>query len=946
VLVNDEIVGIIRAIQADPDRMAQIQAARAALTNEDAPAVAARALGGTVYATRIGAVLEALAQRHPASIELDHTWFFPPLKPGQFPKDPFKGLRPYLEADRAIYFGRDVAIRDLLKMLGTRRPQLLLLHGPAGAGKSSLLAAGLSPYLKARYDVRVEPRREAGFAASIATARLDGLGATKPLILVIDQAENAFLTAGKADYEKGRAELRALLDARREADLAFKTGAPDTPRMNLQTVVVSYRKEWHAEISRVSETTQGVEQYELAPMTRAELVTALTEIGKTLRGAPDSADVDDALFTAIAPRVASEREALAPILQILMTRLWTSATEEADKRSIEEGRKVPPRLHAGMFDAEHEKLGLADFLGRQLAPSDGRPSTSDYESGLALSILRFHTSRTASVRKTRVELLSQYGERDGAVVRLVDELGSQGLLALATDKSARLVHDALSPVVCREYEKSLLIGQRAERRLQGRMQERSLNEDVVFVSEERRTIRPGLAGMRTLEPAEQLALYRSSLTHPDDDVAFWYEQAARTFDPLVLRRELTPERLANVSVIRSIVSNPALLREMRAIIFAKLLAVTDEAAREQLGVLVAQHMLPFEPDELRILGDLARDLREGAVDLLAWTALSSGELPKLPKRLGPKVRERAGQLLHERARSERVQLAATRYSAGTTLIVLALAFLVFVPSWLAVTGAAKMNFPTVGNLMPPFAWSLAVGLLMGPWAFRRQVVGMATRPFFAGWRAFPLRFYALAVPLQALLLGFSKGGAEMVGQGHAREYTDPGHILEDFILCMGLAALLSALTWLATPILARVVRETPRGSGTQGWRYLRTVLLGLGVPVIVSVGIVTALSSMSDLCRIRIDTPVLIAMWIACVTGMSTMFSAIALGMSRAADLIHPRRALLLRRSDEGPVSPPRWSWFVIFGAFVVGLVLTLNFQNRIGFHEIGSVIHRCPLQP
>jgi len=60
---------------------------------------------------------------------------------------PFPGLAPF-EADRErVFFGRDLAIRQAVERLREAKTPFLLILGASGAGKSSLLRAGLMPTL-------------------------------------------------------------------------------------------------------------------------------------------------------------------------------------------------------------------------------------------------------------------------------------------------------------------------------------------------------------------------------------------------------------------------------------------------------------------------------------------------------------------------------------------------------------------------------------------------------------------------------------------------------------------------------------------------------------------------------------------------------------------------------------------------------------------------------
>jgi DNA-binding SARP family transcriptional activator/ABC-type glycerol-3-phosphate transport system substrate-binding protein len=65
-------------------------------------------------------------------------------------RNPYKGLRAFLEADAADFFGRETLVRRLAERLaepGTRS-RFLCVVGPSGSGKSSVVRAGLVPALR------------------------------------------------------------------------------------------------------------------------------------------------------------------------------------------------------------------------------------------------------------------------------------------------------------------------------------------------------------------------------------------------------------------------------------------------------------------------------------------------------------------------------------------------------------------------------------------------------------------------------------------------------------------------------------------------------------------------------------------------------------------------------------------------------------------------------
>ncbi|MGD2043880.1 MAG: BTAD domain-containing putative transcriptional regulator, partial [Acidimicrobiia bacterium] len=66
--------------------------------------------------------------------------------PKRVRRNPYRGLQPFDEGDRAMFYGRDDVVDSMLDLVVSRR--LVALVGPSGSGKSSVVKAGLIPQLR------------------------------------------------------------------------------------------------------------------------------------------------------------------------------------------------------------------------------------------------------------------------------------------------------------------------------------------------------------------------------------------------------------------------------------------------------------------------------------------------------------------------------------------------------------------------------------------------------------------------------------------------------------------------------------------------------------------------------------------------------------------------------------------------------------------------------
>ncbi|GII97344.1 WD40 repeat domain-containing protein [Sinosporangium siamense] len=138
-------------------------------------------------------------------------------------RSPYPGLDAFTADDAGVFFGRDAEIGRLLQRLhpvSTADPRrVVVVAGPSGVGKSSLVHAGLLPNLanrRTRWIVGTlhpgdDPVRELthNLTSLLAAAHRPVRGRRRHMLLVIDRAEELFTLAGEAV----RGEFLTVLDS-------------------------------------------------------------------------------------------------------------------------------------------------------------------------------------------------------------------------------------------------------------------------------------------------------------------------------------------------------------------------------------------------------------------------------------------------------------------------------------------------------------------------------------------------------------------------------------------------------------------------------------------------------------------------------------------------------------------------------------------------------------
>jgi WD40 repeat protein len=385
------------------------------------------------------------------------------------PRVPFKHLAYFAREDAPVFFGRGREIRELFDSVSVPDgAPIVLLFGASGAGKSSLLAAGLLPRLEPSHDVlylrrertlgaartlsrALAPNSEEVPPGSAAAAAWHGRerARSRPLVVILDQLEEIWSRPidPSAEVQELAAALRQLF--------AIRGARP------LGRLVLSFRKEWLAEVLAILDAAR-------LPRASVEVThpnrDAIQEVVSGLTSRPDlkrqyRLAVEDELPREIASDLLEDPgAAVAPVLQILLTRMWAEANRESSQA---------PRFSIELYlRMKSSGILLDDFLNAQLeALRAARPA--DLESGLALDLLAFHTTPLGTA-ETRLasEVMHRYAPAQ-EVAGLLENCRERFLL-VAAGQTSRLAHDLLAPLIHRRFESSNLPGQQALRILEQR----------------------------------------------------------------------------------------------------------------------------------------------------------------------------------------------------------------------------------------------------------------------------------------------------------------------------------------------------------------------------------------------------------------------------------------------------------------------------------------------
>ncbi len=387
---------------------------------------------------------------------------------------PFPGLRPFEEDEHDLFFGREGQSEEILA--GLRQHRFVAVVGASGSGKSSLVRAGLLPYLHGGFLAgagshwriaifrpggdpiknlataldqpqvigREAPNAEAASQSAVlleVSLRRSGLGLIEAIrlarlppdeqvLVVVDQFEELFRFAGATDRpgadEDAAAFVKLLLEASRQRELPIY-------------VVLTMRSDYIGDCARYRDLPEAVTSglYLIPRMTRDQRRAAIVEPVRVGGGA-----IAPRLVTRLLNDVGDDPDQL-PILQHALMRSW-------DYWQVNGGGKRPLDVDdyvaiGGMAEAlsQHAEEAYADL-------------PDDRHREIAKRIFQALSDKGPDNREARrptaIAKLAQIADvPEDDIIRVVEEFRAPGRsflmpaagIALKTDAVIDISHESL-----------------------------------------------------------------------------------------------------------------------------------------------------------------------------------------------------------------------------------------------------------------------------------------------------------------------------------------------------------------------------------------------------------------------------------------------------------------------------------------------------------------------
>jgi len=334
---------------------------------------------------------------------------------------PYPGMVPFRAVDARYFYGREDEVARMVKLL--RRQRFMMVIGPSGSGKSSLVYAGLLPELeRSRYfdqgywliqTMRPGPFPTEALAAVLGIngdreefgpgsvdALLEAHAPAERLLLLVDQFEEVFTQAEREQQARFIAALQAL----RVADNC--------------AIILTLRADFYPDLmTSFLWPVDASQRVEVAPL-RGE---ALREVIQ-LPAADVGVRIEDNLVDQLLVDAADEPGVL-PLLQETMGLLW----DDMERRTLR--MSAYQQLSAGQGSSgELSGLAVAIAMKADTTLAELSPSQQIIARRIFLRLIQFGEGRADTRRQQPVASLRATNDADGEFEQTLEHLTANRLL--------------------------------------------------------------------------------------------------------------------------------------------------------------------------------------------------------------------------------------------------------------------------------------------------------------------------------------------------------------------------------------------------------------------------------------------------------------------------------------------------------------------------------------
>src|SRR6266487_6197734 len=337
---------------------------------------------------------------------------------------PYLGVKPYSERDASLFFGRETYVLDLMHKL-SRDQRLLLVLGPVGSGKTSVIQAGIIPLL--RTGSKIIPR---SFNWEILTC-IPGESPSSQLLSLLGVHDMKDLVEGVKLWKRLHPKSERLVLVMDQFEELFRLAKPEEQKYfivqllkliihDVATIIITMSDAYYSDLAEHADFITVAEQQisNIPPLQSEEIINVIRKPAKAahLHFEDNLAEkiVDDTMRSTQEPKEhrRSRHSSVLPHLSVCLEQLWELQEDHyVTLEDYESIGQVSGALTVWATEAFHELNEKQQYLARRIfvdlvALGDNSEGRLDCRRQKPLTKLCHHNDEMRDIREV-VEKLAK-----------------------------------------------------------------------------------------------------------------------------------------------------------------------------------------------------------------------------------------------------------------------------------------------------------------------------------------------------------------------------------------------------------------------------------------------------------------------------------------------------------------------------------------------------------